>query len=119
MRRSILLFFAAIVIVGSAAVWQYRTQGSEHAAVREACTEYLTKRYYFRLHFLETRIVDGYAGVIVEAGETLRLILRKQEGKWIVLAHGNLLTRDYLMKKFGVPEQVLRELRFAGSGAFE
>ncbi|MCS7224080.1 MAG: hypothetical protein NZ959_05930 [Armatimonadetes bacterium] len=119
MRFRSLIVLALIVIVGGAAVWQYSSQGAEDAAIREACREYLAKRYYFGLNFLQIRIADGYAGVVVEAGETLRLILKKIEGKWIVLAHGNLLTRDYLKKKFNVPERVLRELRFAGSGAFQ
>jgi hypothetical protein len=66
---------------------------------------------------LDIRIADGYATAIAYDYETIVLFLRKREGKWEVVTHGNLLTRETIrLKDKGVPDRIFDQLQIPKAG---
>lgn len=114
------IFFGiiALLLIGIA-VWKYTPEAKERAAIRQAVREYLAKQYYFNPEILNVRIARSYAAVTAYDKETLQLFLRKRRGKWEVVMHGNLLTRETIRtKEKGVPDSVFDRLVIPRAGTF-
>ncbi len=108
----------ALVLVGIAAR-QYAPEASERAAIRQVVREYLAKQYYLNPQIWGIRIAHGYASAVVYDRETLQLFLHKRQGKWEVVMHGNLLTRETIRtKEKGVPDSVFDRLKIPKAGTF-
>lgn len=108
------LLFALLVV---AAIWQSLPQERERAAIRQAVRDYLAKQYYTKPQILNIRIADGYATALVYDFETLVLFLQKRQGKWEVVTHGNLLTRETIrLKAKGVPDRIFDQLQIPKAG---
>jgi hypothetical protein len=106
-----------LVVLVIGAVWQYAPQAREREAIRQAIRDYLAKQYYTKPHILDIRIADGYATAIAYDYETIVLFLRKREGKWEVVTHGNLLTRETIrLKDKGVPDRIFDQLQIPKAG---
>jgi hypothetical protein len=59
----------------------------------------------------------NYALAIVYDFETLVLFLQKRKGRWEVVIHGNLLTRETIRTKAkGVPDSVFDALKIPKAG---
>lgn len=108
--------FLLIVLI-AAAVWQYAPESKERAEIRKVVKDYLVKQYYKNPQILNIRIYRGYALAIAYDLETLVLFLQKRKGKWEVVIHGNLLTRETIRTKAkGVPDSVFDALKIPKAG---
>ncbi|MCS3921090.1 hypothetical protein Q2T83_01715 [Fervidibacter sacchari] len=104
-----------VLIVG--AIWQYAPEARERAEIRKALKDYLDKHFYKNPQILDIRIYRSYALAIVYDFETLVLFLQKRKGKWEVVIHGNLLTRETIRTKAkGVPDSVFDALKIPKAG---
>lgn len=118
MRWQLMFIGIVILVLIGVASWQYAPEAKERAAIRETVTQYLSKIWYFNPQVQDIRIAHNYAVATVYAMETLVLFLRKSKGKWEVVTHGNLLTRETIRMKVKVPEDVLEKLRIPKAGSF-
>jgi len=110
----IALVFIALV---AAAIWQYAPEARDRAEIRKAVKDYLAELFYKNPQILDIRIYRSYALAIAYDFETLVLFLQKQKGKWEVVIHGNLLTRETIRTKAkGVPEEVFDALKIPKAG---
>jgi len=110
----IALVFIALV---AAAIWQYAPEAGDRAEIRKAVKDYLVQQYYKNPQILDIRIYRNYALAIAYDLETLVLFLQKRKGKWEVVIHGNLLTRETIRTKAkGVPEEVFDALKIPKAG---
>lgn len=117
MRWTILLVALLLIVLGIAAVVQYTPEARERAEIREAVRKYLAQMYYKNPQILEIRTYRNYALAIAYDLETLVLFLQKRKGKWEVVIHGNLLTRETIRTKAkGVPDSVFEALRIPKAG---
>lgn len=108
--------FLLIVLI-AAAVWQYAPESKERDEIRKVVKDYLVKQYYKNPKILNIRIYRGYALAIAYDLETLVVFLQKRKGKWEVVIHGNLLTRETIRTKAkGVPDSVFDALKIPKAG---
>ncbi len=104
-----------VLIVG--AIWQYMPEARERAEIRKAVKDYLAQQFYKNPQILDIRIYRNYALAIVYDFETLVLFLQKRKGRWEVVIHGNLLTRETIRTKAkGVPDSVFDALKIPKAG---
>ncbi len=117
MRWTVALIALLFVVLAVAAVWQYTPEARERAAIREAVRKYLADLYYKNPQILDIRIYRNYALAIAYDLETLVLFLEKRKGRWEVVIHGNLLTRETIRTKAkGVPDSVFDALKIPKAG---
>ncbi|GBC98342.1 hypothetical protein HRbin17_00844 [bacterium HR17] len=117
MRWSWAILGVSLLILLVAGLAQYMPQARDRAAIREAVRDYLAKQYYTKPQILGIRIADGYATALVYDYETLVLFLQKRQGKWEVVTHGNLLTRETVrLKAKGVPDRIFDQLEIPRAG---
>ncbi len=118
MRWTIILVALLLIVLGIAAVVQYTPEAKERAEIREAVRKYLVQEMFYRNpQILEIRTYRNYALAIAYDLETLVLFLQKRKGKWEVVIHGNLLTRETIRTKAkGVPDSVFEALRIPKAG---
>lgn len=117
MRRLAITFAFLLIVLIAAAVWQYAPESKERAEIRNVVKDYLVKQYYKNPQILNIRIYRGYALAIAYDFETLVLFLQKRKGKWEVVIHGNLLTRETIRTKAkGVPDSVFDALKIPKAG---
>ncbi|MGQ9463110.1 MAG: hypothetical protein ACUVTP_00215 [Candidatus Fervidibacter sp.] len=113
---AITVAFLLIVLI-AAAVWQYAPESKERAEIRKVVKDYLVKQYYKNPQILNIRIYRSYAVAIAYDLETLMLFLQKRKGKWEVVIHGNLLTRETIRTRAkGVPDSVFDALKIPKAG---
>ena len=104
-----------VLIVG--AIWQYAPEARERAEIRKAVKDYLAQQFYKNPQILDIRIYRNYALAIAYDLETLVLFLQKRKGRWEVVIHGNLLTRETIRTKAkGVPDSVFDALKIPKAG---
>ncbi|MCS7192057.1 MAG: hypothetical protein NZ937_03625 [Armatimonadetes bacterium] len=117
MRWFIAIFALTFIALLIAAIWQYAPEARERAEIRKAVRDYLAQQFYRPPKILQIRIYRSYALVIAYELETLNLFLQKRKGKWEVVIHGNLLTRETIRTKAkGVPEEVFEALKITKAG---
>jgi hypothetical protein len=92
-------------------------EARERAEIRKAVKDYLAQQFYRNPQILDIRIYRNYALAIVYDFETLVLFLQKRKGRWEVVIHGNLLTRETIRTKAkGVPDSVFDALKIPKAG---
>jgi hypothetical protein len=112
---AILGLILLVLIVG--AIWQYMPEARERVEIRKAVKDYLAQQFYKNPQILDIRIYRNYALAIVYDFETLVLFLQKRKGRWEVVIHGNLLTRETIRTKAkGVPDSVFDALKIPKAG---
>lgn len=117
MRWLVAILALLFVALLAAAIWQYTPEARERAEIRKAVKDYLTQQFYKNPRILDIRIYRSYALSIAYDLETLVLFLQKRKGKWEVVIHGNLLTRETIRTKAkGVPDEVFEALKIPKAG---
>ncbi len=105
------------VVLFVAALWQYTPEARERAEIRKAVKDYLAQQFYKNPQILDIRIYRNYALAVAYDFETLVLFLQKRKGRWEVVIHGNLLTRETIRTKAkGVPDSVFDALKIPKTG---
>ncbi|MCS7265770.1 MAG: hypothetical protein NZ805_13160 [Armatimonadetes bacterium] len=117
MRWLVAILALFFVVLMAASIWQYTPEAKERAEIRKVVKDYLAQQFYKNPQILEIRIYRSYALAVVYDLETLVLFLQKRKGKWEVVIHGNLLTRETIRTKAkGVPESVFEALQIPKAG---
>lgn len=117
MRWLVAVLALLFVVLFAAAIWQYTPEARERAEIRKVVKDYLAQQFYKNPQILDIRIHRSYALAIAYDLETLVLFLQKRKGKWEVVIHGNLLTRETIRTKAkGVPDSVFDALKIPKAG---
>ena len=117
MRWFAAIFALLFGVLLAAAIWQYTPEARERNEIRKAVTDYLGRLFYRNPKILDIRIHRNYSLAIAYDLETLVLFLQKRKGKWEVVIHDNLLTRETIRTKAkGVPEEVFEALKIPKAG---
>lgn len=117
MRWLVAVLALLFVMLIAAAIWQYTPEARERAEIRKVVKDYLAQQFYRNPQILDIKIHRSYALAIAYDLETLVLFLQKRKGKWEVVIHGNLLTRETIRTKAkGVPDSVFDALKIPKAG---
>jgi len=117
MRWVVAILALLFVVLFAAAIWQYTPEARERAEIRKVVKDYLAQQFYKNPQILDIRIYRSYALAVAYDLETLILFLQKRKGRWEVVIHGNLLTRETIRTKAkGVPEEVFEALKIPKAG---
>ncbi len=117
MRWVVAILALLFVVLFAAAIWQYTPEARERAEIRKVVKDYLAQQFYKNPQILDIRIYRSYALAVAYDLETLILFLHKSKGRWEVVIHGNLLTRETISTKAkGVPEEVFEALKIPKAG---
>lgn len=117
MRWLAAIFGLLLLVLIIGAIWQYGPEGEDRAEIRKVVKDYLAQQFYKNPQILDIRIHRNYALAIAYDLETLVLFLQKRKGRWEVVIHGNLLTRETIQTKAkGVPDSVFDALKIPKAG---